>query len=93
MIINTLKNNIATQQNGRQTIRNSEWKSNLLVAIESKLKKEDPQYTDINQYVADIRAVCAMKRNRSHFWSEPHSVSEFALMIKELPLEQNSYTP
>lgn len=93
MIINTLKNNIATQQNGRQTIRNSEWKINLLVAIENRLKKEDPQYTDINQYVGDIGDVCAMKRNRLHFWAEPHSVSEFALMIKELNLERNSYTP
>ncbi|WP_392538643.1 hypothetical protein [Legionella sp. 227] len=92
-IINKLKNNISMQQNGRQTIRNSEWKINLFVAIENRLKKEDPQYTDINQYVADIRDVCAMKRNLLHFWSEPHSVSEFALMVKELDLEQNPFTP
>ncbi|WP_454783601.1 hypothetical protein [Legionella sp. WA2022007384] len=86
-IINTLKNNISTQQNGRQTIRNSEWKTNLFVEIENRLKLEDPQHTDINKYITEIRSVCAMKRNPLHFWSMPHSASEFDLLIKELNLD------
>lgn len=88
-IINTLKNNISTQLHGRKTLRNSQWKINLLSDIENQLKNPI-QDTDINQYVADIRKVCALKRNRFHFWSEPHSLSEFESLINEIPSEKSN---
>lgn len=93
IIIDTLKYNMLTQQNGRKTIRNHEWKVNLLVEIQNKIIREDPKHIDINRYCDHIHKVCAMKRNFLHFWSEPHSVSELTSLINELELEWSPYTP
>lgn len=80
-IIDILKSNILDQKNERQTIRNSSWKVNLLNDIQDKLRDPNQASTDINQHIEDISNVCAMKRNVLHFWSIPHSVSEFEQLL------------
>ncbi|BCA96819.1 hypothetical protein TUM19329_31800 [Legionella antarctica] len=82
-IIDKLIENMSIQQNGRQTTRNSQWKANLLTAIKEDIQLKDSEAIDINQCIADIRTVCAKKRNILHFWAEPHSVSEFEKMVRD----------
>ena len=80
-IIDKLIENMITQQNGRHTSRNSQWKANLLIDIKWGMQTTNPDAIDIAQCIADIRTECAQKRNILHFWAEPHSVSEFERML------------
>ncbi len=80
-IINRLKINISTQQNGRKTDWHTDWKVGLLAEIENRLKNEDPKEISCPKYIEDIREICAKKRNTLHFWANPHSVDEFEKMI------------
>ncbi len=82
-IIDKLIENMSTQQNGRHTRRNSQWKADLLTDIKQGMQSTNPDAIDINQCIADIRTVCAKKRNILHFWAEPHSVSEFEKMLRD----------
>lgn len=82
-IIDKLIENMSTQQNGRQTRRNSQWKADLLTDIKQVMQSTNPEAININQSIADIRTVCAKKRNILHFWAEPHSVSEFEKMLRD----------
>ncbi|WP_094091616.1 hypothetical protein [Legionella clemsonensis] len=88
-IITALKENIAHQRNGRKTVRNSDWKRELLTTLQNRLKNNPD--SDVGQCIHEVRKICKMKRNFFHFWSEPHSVSEFErLLEQELPeLSQN----
>ncbi|MCL9685187.1 hypothetical protein [Legionella maioricensis] len=82
-IIDKLIENMSTQQNGRQTTRNSQWKADLLTDIKQAMQSTNPDAININQCIADIRTVCAKKRNILHFWAQPHSVSEFETMLRD----------
>ncbi|WED41987.1 hypothetical protein [Legionella cardiaca] len=87
-ILKTLKGNIANQQNGRKTARNSAWKIALLTQIQNRLDSDNLE-PDLDQYIQDIREVCKIKRNSFHFWSEPHSVSEFEHLLGQQFPEQS----
>lgn len=82
-IIATLNKNLLNQSNGRKTSRNNHWKVLLLTEISTKIQQDHTSMDNIDQFIADIRAVCAMKRNKLHFWATPHSVNEFEHLLKE----------
>lgn len=85
-IIGKLIDNIRNQKNGRETVRYSDWKTDLLQSISDRLEKETELPQEAKQrYILEIQEVCARRRNFFHFWAEPHSVAEFENLLKEEP--------
>lgn len=83
-IIDTLVTNIEKKRNDRYSIRNSEWKSKLLTTIKTELQQESVFDHDTeNNYLSEIRNICAQKRNIFHFWAEPHSAAEFEQLLQK----------
>ncbi|KTC84048.1 hypothetical protein [Legionella brunensis] len=91
-IIDTLKDNIINQKNERKTSRNSQWKADLLSGIQQSLQQVEGGFTSVNEqeYIQQIRDVCSMKRNSLHFWSEPHSASEFEKLLQDNGFEASA---
>lgn len=86
-IIEQLTDNISQQKNGRETVRYSDWKTDLLQSISDRLKEETELTEEARQrYIQEIREVCASRRNFFHFWAEPHSVGEFESLLNEEPI-------
>ncbi|MBL7479807.1 hypothetical protein [Legionella bononiensis] len=83
-IIDILINNIHHQRNGRQTKRNSDWKTSQFEKIKQELQKESAFSNDeVPHWINRIHKVCAQKRNALHFWATPHSVKEFERLLTE----------
>jgi hypothetical protein len=81
-IIDVLIDNLQDKRNGRLTSRNNEWKRDLLTQIKNNIQRASPLAADASsQYIEEIRTVCSKKRNAFHFWSTPHSVTEFKHLL------------
>ncbi|WP_298626167.1 hypothetical protein [uncultured Legionella sp.] len=93
-IIDTLVKNIEMKKNGRYSTRNSEWKSKLLTTISTQLQQENVfDHHAENNYLSEIRNICAQRRNIFHFWAKPHSAVEFEQLLQKeklLHLEKTS---
>ncbi|KTD48286.1 hypothetical protein [Legionella quateirensis] len=87
-IIDILINNIHHQRNGRQTSRNSHWKTSLFEKIKQELQKETALSNDkVPHWINEIHKVCSQKRNSLHFWATPHSVKEFERLLVEQKID------
>lgn len=90
-IIDTLIDNIANQKNGRITDWYSHWKIERFATLRNRLQKEQgltPR--EEQQYIDQIREICAARRNFFHFWSQPHSVNEFENLLEQKSIAINA---
>lgn len=84
-LVESLIRNIELGDHGRKTSGVDSEKVNLLNNTLAQLKKEGFELNK-EDYLSKINKICQKKRHFFHFWSKPHSVSEFKDLVDSLEL-------
>lgn len=93
-ILNTLIKNIEEKANKRLTSGKKSKKVKQLRLLRDEIEG-DPSLSEdkIYDYVDSIKKLCAIKRNKLHFWHQPESVAELETLIQQSRLKQSKAKP